>query len=574
MNAHNSDVDVELGEILSENNISSTESNIDSDRYIIRKFLGRGTWGKVHSAYDKLMGIEVAVKEYDPTELAKEQARERKVTEKSFMKSEALAPNSYRNIAPRQLMSDNNGKPFLVTKKYDKFLSDILLDDTIRASFKNKNLSLNRLLSIGVDLAYAIADLHTIGAHPKIHGDIKSDNVGIEYSNSAEKAELSDFGNATTADIGFSNKKTQKKNSGFLYTRAPEKFYYKDSNEEIKSWFNSIDISVQTQNDVWSVGALISRMYTGKYPLEDIINSADIPEKTVRNLSDKEFNKAIKKSTKGMPHDLKKVIKKALNRSVYGRYKNGKEFLNDLEEVKSKYENKYHALKDFWKWTKRLAIPVTAVSFFSYFSLIHEPTEITLPNITQGQMLTVGSMPSQGILFEKEDKTVYAPDPEMMIHGNAFNNMSDNAYAVHLMRQYRVALDYSENRMNGANEYQYQLWLNTTTVDQRQFHTPLTPIMNAIEISMNNNYLNGVIDLEDVCVESHISSKRMHDAKKISGSQDYHDYKWAKYNNGTFVIKKNERNFIDTWLRNIELKEYSIPNRNTSDSSNVTLNLK
>jgi serine/threonine protein kinase len=565
MNSEKSDKYIE--DVLSSDK-SAPQSKIDSDRYVIKKFLGRGTWGKVHSAYDTKTGVELAVKEYDPTETAKKQAEERGVTEESFMQSESLDPNAYRNVATRWLDFDKNGKPFTVTKKYDKFLSDVLLDDNLRVSRKNKNLSLDRIMKIGVDIASAIADLHTKRSKPKAHGDIKADNIGLDYSDGVETAELVDFGSATTVAFGLDNNKTGRKNSGFLYTRAPELFYYTAPEKE-KSWvFNLNSIRPDEQTDVWSLSALITRMDRGKYPLEDLINNSDNPEKTISKISDKEYKKIIRESTKGMPYGLRKIVRKGLKHSSWDRYKNGKEMLHDLDEYKSKMENKYHALKDLWKWTKRLTLPVAAVSFFAYQSFVFEPKEITLPNITEGQVVTVGSLPAQGIVFEKEAKTVYAPDPEVMIGANIFNRMSDNAYVVHLMRQYRVSMDFSEPRSHGPSAYQVQLWLDTTLPDDRQFAEPLKPVAHAIEVAMNNNYIDGKIDLEDVCVESLIGPKRMNDAKRISGSQDYHSYKWAKYNNGTPVIKKNERSVVDTWLRNIELKEYSLPNTQKDSSNN------
>jgi len=235
------------------------------------------------------------------------------------MKSEALDPNAYRNIATRWLMYDKKKKPFIVTKKYTKFLSDILLDDTVRASYKNENLSEERIMKLGLDVISSIADLHTKRKEPKVHADIKGDNIGIDYSNGNETAELLDFGSATTIAYGLNKK--DRKNIGFLYTRAPEVFFYENQDEpkNEKFLFGDKSIRPKPQSDVWSTAALIFRMYTGEYPLETELNKAENPEKFMSEISPEEFDKIVKKKAKVIPREARKQIKKALSYSYWNR---------------------------------------------------------------------------------------------------------------------------------------------------------------------------------------------------------------------------------------------------------------
>lgn len=532
------------------------DTKIDDTRFKPKKYLGRGTWGKVHLATDTLTGGEVAIKEYDPTDAALEQAKKRNVDEKSFMLSETLDPNTYRNIAPRALYSDKNNKPFIVTKKYDKFLSDILFDDTIRASYKNGNLSLNRILKIGTDLAAAIADLHTKRKTPKIHGDIQKDNIGLDYSNGVETAELSDFGSATTVALGLGSVKPGRENSGFLLTREPNMFYWAEPGEK-KDLMKLITTAVpETESDVWSVAALITRMYTGKYPLEDLISTSEIPEKAINELNHKEYNKIIKTTTKEMPYKLRKTIRKALSKYRHERQHNGEELYNELKVISEHYSTKFHALKDFWKWTKRLAIPLAVVSMLTYgVATNKQPEKEYVTNVSQGEIMNTTSLPIKTVQFVKEPETIYKPDPEVMISSDAFNDWSDNAYAVFLIRKYRVALDHSEPRFQDITNYQKNIGLRTMTEDEIK-STSLEPVIRSIELALDNNYKNGTIDLEDVCTESVLGPKVLADAKRISGSEDFSKYKWARYKNGTYVIPSQRRNLLETWMRNIEIKSY------------------
>ncbi|PIN80772.1 hypothetical protein COV13_03040 [Candidatus Woesearchaeota archaeon CG10_big_fil_rev_8_21_14_0_10_32_9] len=559
-----------LNDLLRENRIEIISDVIDDDRYKLDKKLGQGTWGSVYSATDTITNDSVAVKVYDPSELAIKQALEREISENEFMISEALDPNAYRNIATRWLMYDKKKKPFIVTKKYDTFLSDILLDETVRASYKNENLSEERLLKIGLDITSSIADLHTKRKEPKVHADIKADNIGIDYSNGTETAELLDFGSATTIAYGLNKK--DRKNIGFLYTRAPEVFFYENQDEPKKEISLFVDKSIRpkSQSDVWSTAALIFRMYTGEYPLEKELNKAENPEKLISEMSSADLNKIIKKGSRIIPREVRKPIKKALSYNYWERHKTGQELYDELKPVYERAIDPNTPFKDFLKWTKRLTLPFAAVTLMLYGISVHEPTDIKLPNITQGQMVLTNAIPKDKVFFNKEDSTKYTPDNAgaFTLGNNTFNTLSQNPYVVYLMRQYRLAIDTSPERIrNIVTDYQMDAWLQTTRPDERQFAEPIKPIAHAIELAMNNNYLDGQIDLEDLCVEAVLGPKRLKDAKEIIGSKDYFAYKNAKYRNGTYVLPTRERGFIDTWLKNVQLTNYEFPSTTKVDST-------
>jgi len=71
-----------LNDLLKENKIDIVSEVIEDDRYELDKKLGQGTWGSVYSATDKITKDLVAVKVYDPSELALKQAQERGITER------------------------------------------------------------------------------------------------------------------------------------------------------------------------------------------------------------------------------------------------------------------------------------------------------------------------------------------------------------------------------------------------------------------------------------------------------------------------------------------------------------
>ncbi|HHE36401.1 MAG TPA: hypothetical protein ENL16_01135, partial [Candidatus Woesearchaeota archaeon] len=55
------------------NKPSNLELLIDSERYELKELLGRGCWGVVYAAYDKILEEEVAIKILSPNQIGLEQ---------------------------------------------------------------------------------------------------------------------------------------------------------------------------------------------------------------------------------------------------------------------------------------------------------------------------------------------------------------------------------------------------------------------------------------------------------------------------------------------------------------------
>lgn len=554
---------------------------IKSSRYKFGKKLGEGSWGEVYELKDIILEENYAAKVWTPTILALKQMEERPtVTKNEVMKTEAIDPNTYRNIAQRKLEFDENGEPFIVMKKYDQFLSDYLRNGDGVRSYKNGTLSKEEAIKLTLDVVSATGDMHTKRKDsvtgrikPKVHGDLKEDNIGIEIIGGIATAEPIDFGSSTTVELGiYSPKKGEKKNLGHLYTRAPEVFKFENAprdEENIYSFFKNTT-RPDERSEVYSTTNQLFKQFTGKYFLQDQLELSDNPEKMITEMKSSEFNKFRNKEImKNIPFwdiKLKKIMKKGLSYYPHERYSNCTELEKDLRPVYDRLMDPATGWKDFKKWFKRLAIPVVALAGFGYLSSVHEPTDISLPNITKGQMLLPQAIPNEQIIFEKEDSTKYNPaNVGVFTLGlNTFNTISDNPYVVHLVRMYRVAIDAAENRgsMNIPSEYQLDVYLANTLPEERRFQMDMkfAPIAKTIELSMNQNKTDeGTIDLEDVCVQTAAGPKKLNDARRISKSFDYQTYKNAKYRNGTYVLNNKERDFIDTWLSQINLTKYQFP---------------
>ena len=105
------------------------EGIIQHSRYDVEGFLGRGYWGEVYLLNDNLLNKKVAGKVLNPIQQAMLQLlhRDMSLDEAIIKEAEELTASEY--VVPRKLEIDENGKGFIVTPVYNKFLSDVLSEN-------------------------------------------------------------------------------------------------------------------------------------------------------------------------------------------------------------------------------------------------------------------------------------------------------------------------------------------------------------------------------------------------------------------------------------------------------------
>src|SRR5574341_2152789 len=203
------------------------EKVIDSDRYKIVGFLGRGCWGSVYEALD-LLGRTVAIKVIDPTDIAKRQMQKRNLDELAAMKNEALELQACANIVPRTFEFDKNGVPFIVMPKYEKFFSDVLANPPHKGATKwnaalgeekplKTGFFVSDIIKISEDIINGLTEIHD--TYNRAHCDIKPDNLAVDKNG---KVVISDMGTSTYASFGMSA--SPRDNMGYAYTRSPKLF--------------------------------------------------------------------------------------------------------------------------------------------------------------------------------------------------------------------------------------------------------------------------------------------------------------------------------------------------------------
>lgn len=192
-------------------------------KYRIEKRLGEGGFAVVYQAYDTVLGVRVALKvphaALVTNELLAELRREVQTT----------AQLDHENILPIRDASIIEGRLVIVLP-----LGERTLDDRLRNRF-----SLETIMSISSQLLEATAFAHR---NRIIHCDIKPENI-ILFPDGVIR--LTDFGIAKVA-----RRTIRGSGTGTVGYMAPEQAMGKPS----------------TRSDVFSVGLIMCRLFSGKWP--------------------------------------------------------------------------------------------------------------------------------------------------------------------------------------------------------------------------------------------------------------------------------------------------------------------
>jgi len=264
--------------------------------YRIVEQIGAGGMGVVYRAHDEQLDRDVAIKVLPPGLLADETAHKR------FRKEAlSLARLNHPNIATIHEFGSENGVDFLVTE----YIAGITLDVKLREG----PLAPGEVMRLGTQLAAGLAAAHHEGI---VHRDLKPGNLRLTGDG---RVKILDFGLAQltphASELGMTATLTQsQETSGTLPYMSPEQL----SGE-----------MADARTDIWSAGAVLYEMATGKRPfvqsqpallINAILNqSPELPSKV---------NPAV-------PAALEKVILRALARDRAARYQTASDLGADLE---------------------------------------------------------------------------------------------------------------------------------------------------------------------------------------------------------------------------------------------------
>jgi len=570
---------------------SELEGIINSERYELRGFLGRGCWGIVYAGYDKILEEEVAIKILSPNQIGLEQMNYRNIDEFEAMRKEGGKLTACANIVPRRFEMDEQGKPFIVMPKYNKFFSDVLVDAF--ASRKTRKvisafgeealfesgLCMDEIIKYSRHIINGIAEIHKI--YKKAHCDLKPDNLAVDDDG---KVLVSDMGTSTYASFVITG--APRDNMGFLYTRSPKLFA--EGEHPTKS------------ADVYSFGNLLYKMFTGEYVFEKEIDQAmkegglckvkEFMKKFYERFSfggsvmnygvmDKEITKKLK--NKDIPEPFKNLIV----RCIQEHPSDGDDLKREFEEVVTQYLEarvKKKAVNEFKSKLKKkllsgiatgtvlagLGVGMLWLGYISPKPHYENKTDI----ITRSQ---VRELDKSGVTLEIDHQ-----------YANELRSVKPNTKAD---GEYDALLNYHFSKFKNKTLIDKIVteWIKTASeiglvfidkgtaetvidpVDYRERYNILFPGGSPLPSTFLNEYIHdllgyamdtnqvseNVVGLEDALATTYLGDFIKNKAQKEANSFEFDKYIHAKDRQGNYIISEARQNFLKRLIYNVSINK-------------------
>jgi eukaryotic-like serine/threonine-protein kinase len=264
--------------------------------YRLIEQIGAGGMGVVYLAHDEHLQRDVGLKVLPAGSLADETARKR------FRKEAlSLAKLNHPNIATVHEFGSDSNTDFLVT--------EYIAGTTLSSKLQSGALPAEEVYRLGIQLTQGLAAAHDQGV---VHRDLKPSNLRLTPDG---RLKILDFGLAQlmphASGLSAAASVTQSQEiSGTLPYMAPEQLKGEKADP---------------RNDVWSAGAVLYEMATGKRPfpqtnpsllINAILNEAPAPPSSLAH---------------DVPPQLDRIILKALAKSPEQRYQSARDLTADLQ---------------------------------------------------------------------------------------------------------------------------------------------------------------------------------------------------------------------------------------------------
>ena len=277
-------------------------------RYEIRSQIGAGGMGEVYLAFDTELDRMVAIKIL-PESVASDKQR----LQRFIQEAKAASALNHPHILTIHEIGTVGNTRFMATEFID--------GETLRQHM-NSSMKLTEILEIAVQAAGALAAAHADGI---IHRDIKPENVMVRRDGYIK---VLDFGLAKLTEPQGSATDGEAPTKAMVNTGAGTVMGTANymSPEQAKG------VHVDARSDIWSLGALLYEMTSGRVPFP-----GETPTETISLILQKDPTPLIRFAPQ-VPHELERIVGKALTKDRNERYQTMKDLLIDLRALKRKIE--------------------------------------------------------------------------------------------------------------------------------------------------------------------------------------------------------------------------------------------
>lgn len=306
-------------------------------RYRILSVLGRGGMGVVYLARDEELDRLVAVKVLKSHDFGK-----------SRLLSEArtVAQLKHESIIPVYDVGQTDAGDYFVVMEYSDHLS---LQELIGSG---TGLTIHQSISIASQVARGLDAAHRANI---VHRDVKPANILVDSSG---RARLTDFGLAVDEQ-----QTTGSDRSGTIPYMAPEQLSADQSR-------------VDRRSDIWSLGAVLFEMLTGKRPF---------PENDLSKLSDSIQNNQPappRQLNAAVPKWLDRVCMKCLEKDPKKRFSSAAEVADQLDAHSARPG--WH-----WSWMAFVVLALALLTVVSWHAWNLNPSERSVKRIANDRICPV-----------------------------------------------------------------------------------------------------------------------------------------------------------------------------------------
>ena len=277
-------------------------------RYEIRSKLGAGGMGEVYLALDTELDRTVAIKIL-PADVASDQQRLQRFIEEA----KAASALNHPHILTIHEIGTTELSRYIVT--------EFIEGDTLRQRI-GAGLKLVDVLEFSIQTASALAAAHAAGI---IHRDIKPENIMVRRDGYLK---VLDFGLAKLTEPQGSLTDNEAPTKAMVNTGAGTVMGTANymSPEQAKG------TRVDARSDLWSLGAVLYEMITGRVPF-----AGETPTETISLILQKE-PAPLTRFAHEVPSELERIVTKALTKDHEERYQTAKDLLIDVRNFKRKLE--------------------------------------------------------------------------------------------------------------------------------------------------------------------------------------------------------------------------------------------